>query len=75
MRQRCGTSKSAEYNKVMAEKMQWNTDDPYTYDFDRGLYYHHIIKDRLLCGSQPTCADDVHYLKDAENVGTVLSVR
>lgn len=59
----------------MKEKMQWDPDSPYDYKFERGLYYHHILEDKLLCGSQPTCADDIRYLKDAENVGTILSVR
>ena len=59
----------------MKEKMQWDPDSPYDYNFERGLYYHHILENKLLCGSQPTCADDIRYLKDVENVGTILSVR
>jgi hypothetical protein len=72
---RCQADKSAEYSKIMKQKMQWDPNAPYDYDFDRGLYYHHIIQDVLLCGSQLTCADDIQYLKEAEKVGTVLSVR
>ena len=59
----------------MAEKMQWDPSAPYKYDFERGLYYHHIVQGVLLCGSQPTSAEDVHYLANAETVGTILSVR
>lgn len=58
----------------MKEKMKWDPNAPYDYNFERGLYYHHILDDKLLCGSQPTCADDIRYLKDVENVGTILSV-
>ena len=71
----CADSKSAEYNKIMTEKMKWDPDNPYKYDFERGLYYHHILQDELLCGSQPTNADDVRYLAQAEKVDTMISVR
>jgi hypothetical protein len=55
--------------------MQWDKDAPYDYKFERGLYYHHILEGQLLCGSQPTSADDIRYLKNAENIGTILSAR
>lgn len=55
--------------------MQWDPDAPYSYQFDRGLYYHHILENELLCGSQPTSADDIQYLKQAENVDTILSLQ
>jgi hypothetical protein len=72
---RCQCDKSAKYNRVMQEKMKWDPNTPYEYDFGRGLYYHHILDDQLLCGSQPTNADDVHYLKNAEKVDVIVSVR
>jgi hypothetical protein len=68
-------SKSTKYNEIMKEKMQWDPNSPYEYRFERGLYYHHILDNELLCGSQPTCADDVKYLSEAENVNTIVSVR
>lgn len=71
----CRADKTAEYNKVMNEKMQWDPNAPFQYDFQRGLYYHHILRDELLCGSQPTSADDVQYLKEAEDVDVIISVR
>lgn len=58
----------------MKEKMRWDPDAPYDYRFERGLYYHHILDNELLCGSQPTTADDIRYLKEAENVDTIISV-
>lgn len=67
-------SKSKKYTEVMKEKMQWDPDAPYDYVFERGLYYHHILDNELLCGSQPTTADDIHYLKEAENVDVIISV-
>lgn len=66
--------KGKQYNQIMQEKMQW-TSSPFEYDFDRGLYYHHILSDELLCGSQPTNADDIRYLKEAEKVDVIVSVR
>lgn len=66
--------KGKQYNQIMQEKMQW-TSSPFEYDFDRGLYYHHILSDQLLCGSQPTNADDISYLKEAEKVDVIVSVR
>lgn len=68
-------SKSAEYTEIMKEKMKWDQDAPYDYKFERGLYYHHILENKLLCGSQPTTADDIRYLKDVENVGTIISLQ
>jgi hypothetical protein len=59
----------------MKEKMQWDPKAPYEYNFSRGLYYHHIIQDELLCGSQPTGPNDIQYLAEAEKVNTVVSVR
>lgn len=58
----------------MKSKMKWDPDAPYDYRFERGLYYHHILENELLCGSQPTCAEDIRYLKEAENVDTIISV-
>lgn len=66
---------SSQYNQRMQEKMQWNPENPFEYNFDRGLYYHHMLSDWLLCGSQPTNAEDVQYLREAEGVKAVLSVR
>jgi len=66
--------KGKQYNQIMQEKMQWTT-SPFEYDFERGLYYHHILTDELLCGSQPTSVDDIRYLKEAENVNVIVSVR
>jgi hypothetical protein len=57
----------------MKAKMKWG-DNPYEYDFDRGLYYHEVWPG-LFCGSQPTCPDDVTYLKEHEKVDVILSVR
>lgn len=65
--------KGKQYNEVMQEKMQW-TNSPFEYDFERGLYYHHILADELLCGSQPTNVDDVRYLREAEEVDVIVSV-
>lgn len=62
------------YNEEMAEKMKWG-DNPYAYDFERGLYYHRIHKDVLLCGSQPTSVGDIDYLRDAENIDVVVSLQ
>lgn len=67
--------KSNRYNEIMKEKMQWDPQSPYEYHFERGLYYHHILENELLCGSQPTSGDDVRYLSQAENVNTIVSVR
>lgn len=67
-------SKSADYNDVMKEKMRWDQDAPYDYRFERGLYYHHILENVLLCGSQPTSPDDIRYLKEVETVDTIISV-
>ena len=44
--------------------MQRDADSPYDYKFERGLYCHHILEYKLLCGSQPICVDDIRYLKD-----------
>lgn len=70
----CRSSKSQEYTELMKDKMRWNQDAPYDYSFERGLYYHHILENELLCGSQPTCADDIRYLRDMEDVDTIISV-
>jgi hypothetical protein len=68
------TGKSAQYNELMLEKMRWDPENPYEYNFDRGLYYHHILDGQLLCGSQPTSQDDIRYLKDVESVDVIISV-
>jgi hypothetical protein len=73
-RVRASEGKSAEYTELMQEKMQWDPNAPYKYDFGRGLYYHHILDDELLCGSQPTGPNDIKYLAQAEKVKTVVSV-
>jgi hypothetical protein len=68
------TGKSAQYNELMLEKMRWDPENPYEYNFERGLYYHHILDGELLCGSQPTSEDDIRYLKDVESVDVIISV-
>jgi hypothetical protein len=70
------TSKTDEYNKLMTERMKW-ADNPFEYDFQRGLYYHRVLegKAKLLCGTQATSREDISYLKQAEGVDVVISVR
>jgi hypothetical protein len=68
-------SKSQEYNEVMKSAMRWEPDAPFDYPFERGLSYHHILDNELLCGSQPTSAEDILSLKRVEDVDTIISVR
>ncbi|EFN51916.1 hypothetical protein CHLNCDRAFT_27385 [Chlorella variabilis] len=48
-------------------------DNPFEYDFNRGLYYHYVAPD-VIVGSQPRNALDVDALA-AEGVGVILNLQ
>ena len=63
-----------EYNRMMQERMGWDTLDPFSYHPERGLYYHYITTD-LVVGSQPQTPDDIKYLSEEEDVAVILSLQ
>lgn len=63
-----------EYNRMMHERMGWDTLDPFSYHPERGLYYHYIEAD-LVVGSQPQKPDDIRYLSEEEDVAVILSLQ
>lgn len=63
-----------EYNRMMHERMGWDTLDPFSYHPERGLYYHYIETD-LVVGSQPQKPDDIRYLSEEEDIAVILSLQ
>lgn len=58
----------------MKQQMGWGNLNPYEYHFERGLYYHEIDRN-VICGSQPTSAEDISYLREVENVTTIINLQ
>lgn len=60
------------YNKQMAAQMGWT--EPFTYHYDRGLYFHELWP-RLLCGTQPRNPDEVSALAQEHGVHTLVNLQ
>lgn len=68
-------SRMKQYNEEMQERMGWKqVENPYSYDPDFGLYYHHVESD-LIVGSQPQKAEDIQHLYEHENVRVIYNMQ
>lgn len=66
------TSNSEDaYNAQMQKQMGW--EDPFSYHYDRGLYYHQVYP-RLLVGTQPRNPAEVEQLA-AAGVGAIVDLQ
>lgn len=68
-------SRMKQYNEEMQERMGWKqVENPYSYDPDFGLYYHHVESD-LIVGSQPQNAEDIQHLHEHEDVKVIYNMQ
>jgi hypothetical protein len=62
----------AAYNAQMQRQMGWS--EPFSYHFDRGLYFHEVGP-RLLCGTQPRSPEEVEELALTHGVTTIVNLQ
>ncbi|GBF97675.1 phosphoglucan phosphatase chloroplastic-like [Raphidocelis subcapitata] len=60
------------YNEQMARQMGWS--EPFSYHFNRGLYFHEVWP-RLLCGTQPRSPAEVEELVRRHGVAAMVNLQ